>query len=83
MERFEYDFDGKVLEVVKFHPWESDGCIVRTGIPDKTLVHYYCGELNESFESLQYLLIAWIAYKKLSLNQGALVPGVAKAMDVY
>lgn len=80
--RFVYDFDGDVMEVVKFHPWKTDGCTVLTGNPDETLVRYHCEELHESSDSLQALLLSWMAHKNLGLNQGALVQGIAKALGL-
>ena len=83
IETFEYDFDGEKMEVTKFHPWKVDNGRILTGIPDETEIYYHCDELSESVESLHYLLIAWIARKNLGLNHGALVHGIAKALDVY
>lgn len=80
---FDYDFDGSVMEVVKFHPWKRDGCTVLSGSPDDGITQYHCEELHESSDSLQYLLLSWIAYKNLGLNQRALVRGLAKAIGVY
>ena len=81
--QFDYDFDGSTMKVVKFHPWKTEGCTVLTGNPDETLTYYHCEELHESSDSLQYMLLSWIAHKNLGLNQRALVHGVAKAMGVY
>lgn len=83
LDYFSYDFDGTVMEVVKFHPWKSDDCHVRTGDPDDTQVHYHCEELHASFDTLDALLICWIAQKRLGMNQHALVTGVCKALGVY
>lgn len=83
LDRFTYDFDGIVMEVVKFHPWKVDGCTVLSGKADEALTRYHCEELGESSDSIQYLLLSWIAHRNLGLNQRALVSGVAKAMGVY
>jgi len=83
LDKFDYDFDGDVMEVTKFHPWKSDGCTVLTGNHDEALICYHCEELSESADSLQYLLLSWISHKNLGLNQRALVCGVAKAMGIY
>ena len=82
IDRFTYDFDGDVMEVIKFHPWQTEGNQVLTGQPDLSEIHYHCVELRESSESLQYLLIAWIANKNLGRNQYSLVAGISKALSI-
>jgi len=79
--RFQYDFDGDVLDVVKFNPWRTRGITVLVGDADDRSVRYHCQELYASFLSLQELVIAWIAYKNLGLNQHALVAGISKALE--
>lgn len=83
LDYFSYDFDGTVMEVTKFHPWKSSNCQMMTGDPDTAQTHYNCAELRASFDSLDALLICWIAHKRLGLNQHALVTGVCKALGVY
>lgn len=83
LERFSYDFDGSTMDVVKFHPWKADGCIVKTGEPDTSRVHYHCEELQSSYGELDALLICWIAKKRLGINQHVLVSGVCRALGVY
>jgi hypothetical protein len=34
MDKFEYDFDGRTMEVVKYHPWKTKGSAILTGEPD-------------------------------------------------
>ena len=81
--RFDYDFDGKKMEVIKYHPWKSEGCYVRTGDPNMEQVLYHCEALHESCENLFNLVIAFIAKDSLGLNQQALVAGVAKSLECY
>lgn len=82
LDKFEYDFDGEVMQVTKYHPWKREDCTVLTGQPNLEVVEYHCEELHESATSLQYLLLAWMAYKNLGLNQHALVAGVSRALGV-
>ena len=82
---FSYDFDGTVMEVTKYHPWKEvdDGISVKTGDPDTAQVEYHCEELHTAFNSMDALLICWIAHKRLGLNQHALVSGVCRALGVH
>lgn len=82
IEKFEYDMDGRALQVVKFHPWKCSGSTVLTGQPDLEDICYHCEELHQSFDSLDALLIAWIAEKRLGLNQHALVSGMCRALGI-
>jgi hypothetical protein len=79
--RFDYDFDGKKLEVVKFHPWVSVDSRVMTGTPDEAATLYHCEELRESFYDMDSLLISWIARKNIGLNQHTLVQGICRALS--
>ena len=80
---FEYNFDGQVMNVTKYNPWNVNGCTLLVGSPNESVVNYHCEELSESSSSLQYLLLAWMTYKNLGLNQHALIHGVAKAIGIY
>lgn len=70
IDRFEYDFDGIKMEVVKFIS-KYDGSIL-----------YCCEEIRESSESLFYLVIAWMAKQQLGSNEGSLVVGICKALEI-
>ena len=83
LDRFEYDFDGRTMEVIKYHSWKKDKGTLIVGDADESVIHYHCEELNESTESLEYLVILWIARQSLGQNQHALVRGIAKALDLY
>jgi len=78
IETFTYDMDGDTLRIVKFHPW--DYYMPRVASLDK--VEYYCEDMSMTGPSLQYMVLAWIAWKNLGMNQEALVNGVAKALSV-
>jgi hypothetical protein len=62
--------DGVELEVTKYQD-------------NTAAVLFYCEELRESWESIDVLLISWIARKNLGLNQHALISGVCKALGVF
>jgi hypothetical protein len=81
IERFDYDFDGQRMELVKFHPWKSERGTVRTGDPDTMVTQYHCDKMSESFWCIDDALIAWIARKNLGLNQHALVAGICRALE--
>lgn len=83
LERFEYDFDGEVMSVTKYHPWKlaEDG-FTCTREPNEAEVMYHCEELRESCDTLYALLISWIAHKRLGQNQHALVSGICRALAV-
>ena len=80
IDRFEYDFDGLKMEVTKYHPRKSDGITVTKEI-DESLTYYHSEELRQSTDNLFALILAFIAYKNLGLNQHALVAGIAKALN--
>ena len=80
IDRFTYDFDGTAMNVIKYHPWKVDGCTILTGQPDETKIVFSCEELHESSENLYHLIIAFIAYKNLGLNQDALVAGIGRSL---
>jgi len=82
VERFEYDFDGEIMDVVKYHPFKRDGSTVLRKI-DEEKISYSCEEISQSSVSLEHLVIAWIAYKSLGLNQHALVSGIARALELH
>jgi hypothetical protein len=79
---FEYDFDGKPLEVVKYHPWNSEGVSVKTGNPDESETLYHIAAMNTSVRSMDAALIGWIVHKNLGLNHGTLAAGVCRALCV-
>lgn len=81
IDTWEISFDGETLEVVKYHPWEHKDC-TRTNRINTSETRYYCQELHESAYSIQYLVIAWIAHKNLGLNEGSLVRGIARALNI-
>jgi hypothetical protein len=81
-DKFEYDFDGRTMEVIKFHPWKTKGSTVLTGEPNLEEVNYSVDEIHQSFYTIDAAILAWIAYKNLGLNQYALVDGVCRALGI-
>lgn len=77
IDRFEYNFDGTILEVVKYHPKKYDGT---EGYSLDEMFH--CEEISGSFGSIQHLLISWIVYKNLGLNEHSLANGIARALKI-
>lgn len=80
IERFEYDFDGDVVEVIKYFGTKY---VNGHGTKDyEDVPSYHIEEISESSDSLQSIIIAYFAYKNLGLNQRALVAGVCRALEV-
>jgi hypothetical protein len=79
---FNYDFDREQMEVTKYHPWKVEGSNVLVGTVDEKIVLFHCEALHESADSLEYLLISWIARKNLGINQSSLVDGCCRALGV-
>lgn len=73
---------GRVLKLININLDDKE--VQVTKYQDSTgAVRYHCEELRESWESIDALLISWIARKNLGLNQQALVAGVCKAFGVF
>ena len=69
IDRLKYDFDGVSLDVTKY--------VDKQG---QTL--YHVEELHASFYGMDSMLIAWIAYRRLGLNQHNLVGGICRALEI-
>ncbi len=69
VDKFTYDFDGVTMEVTKYIP------------NGNTVIHFHSEDLHESTTSLMHLIVAWIAWRNLGLNQGSLVRGICKALE--
>ena len=82
LEQISYEIDGLRFDVTKFHPWKTSGCTVLTGQVNEALTQYHSDELHQSEDTAQRLLIAWIAYRNLGLNQHTLVDGICRALEV-
>jgi len=86
LERFSYDFDGIVMEVIKFHPhkFENGHQVIKQGraMIDEDKVEYHCDEISQSSMNLFRLVLAWITFKQLGQNQSALVVGFARALKL-
>jgi len=82
VDRFDFDFDGERLEVVKFNPWKRAGATVLSGQPNEEEVNFHCEQIRESFLSFDALLIGWIVHRRLGQNQGALSSGICRALNI-
>jgi hypothetical protein len=74
IDRFQYDFDGDAIEVVKYIGTFQ-------GVTE-TKPSFHIEELHASYNSVQAAIIAYFAYKNLGLNQHVLVSGVCRALEV-
>jgi hypothetical protein len=81
IECFEYNIDGEKLSVTKYNPFSYGVNGSNKGV-FTTEICYHVEEMRESFNSMQAVLIAWIAYKNLGHNNGSLVAGVCRALEV-
>jgi hypothetical protein len=72
LHKFEYDFDGQILEIIKYSP--------NYDTPHTVL--YYCEELSESETSIQQLLLSWMIYKNLGPNNQSLISGISRAIGL-
>lgn len=77
IEKFDLDFNGDVLVIVKYHPWVNTGERNRS---DDSVVLFHCDEIHESRDNIYALVIAWMARKQLGLNQQSLVDGICRAL---
>ena len=81
IKEFTLDFDGEVMSVTKYHPKVyANGASTRA--IDETAVEYHCAEISRSDSSLYALLLYWLATKQLGLNQGPLVVGICRALQI-
>jgi hypothetical protein len=78
---FVVDFDGDLMEVTKYHPWIYKNN-QSTCVANSDEVSYHCEEISESSESLDQLVISWIVYRRLGLNQRPLVAGICRALKI-
>jgi len=81
IEKFDYDFDGVTLSVVKYHPTLYVDGFAKQGCYSDD-VSYHSEEMHRSCGSLFELLIYWLAHKQLGLNNGALAVGICKSLDI-
>jgi len=76
IERFDFDFDGVICEVVKYHPKTFTPVVY---LPES---FYHCEEMSASFRSMFELLVHWLTYKQLGLNEGSLAQGLCRAINL-
>lgn len=80
--RFDYDFDGAILEIVKYHPWISVGCTVKSGVANESETWYHIDTMHASFSSMDEALVNWITFKNLGMNNSALAGGICRALCI-
>ena len=66
IETFCYNFNGNVCVVIKYYQWKRNGCQILIGEVDYSKEMYHSEQLNESFENIYTLLVAYL----VSLNYG-------------
>jgi hypothetical protein len=81
LDRIFIPFTFGAMWVIKYHPYKINGCVSSTEI-DESKVLYHCPELSRSAESLESLVLYWIAYNKLGHNHEALVCGIERALGM-
>lgn len=81
LDRFPLDFDGDTTEVIKYLPNKYEKhTVVKGEYEDEPC--YHIEAINASATSFDAIVVAWIAHRRLGLNQSALVMGLCKALDV-
>lgn len=76
------DLDGNIIEIAKFHPFKSSGSGAVSRDIDYEKVLYHSKELHESWSSIYGLIISKIAHDKLGANEGSLVYGICRALEI-
>ena len=79
--KFDFEIDGHELEIIKYHPLLFKGSISTKEI-DLSTVMYGCDEISQSADSMMQILVAWMVYKQLGMNQGALVQGISRMLKL-
>ena len=69
------------LWVIKYHPYKVNGCVSSPEI-DESKIMYSSQEMSRSADSLESLILYWIAFKKLGYNHEALVRGIERALEM-
>jgi len=63
-----YCIDSHSLEVLEYYSHEKST--------------YVCEEMNQYADSMMKIILAWIIYKQLGLNQGALLEALARMLKL-
>ena len=78
---FSIPIDEYALVITKYHPFQFNGSIATRTI-DETKVVYSCEETCQSADTMMQLILSWIVYKQLGMNQSALVSGLARMLKL-
>ena len=73
IETIRFNIDGHELKIVKYHPDDS---------MDLSTIAYGCDEISQSADSMMQIILAWMVYKQLGMNQGALTQGIARMLKL-
>jgi len=76
IEIFVLDMEGKEVEIIKYHPYLQGSKIAASH------VMYSVDSINESHGTFEGAVIAWMVRQQLGLNQGALVDGICKMLEL-
>jgi hypothetical protein len=76
------NFDGYILNIVKYHPNVFNENGHSTGEVDMGKELYSCPEMHRSSKSLEMLIINAIAIKKVGVNSSDLVSGIGRALNL-
>jgi hypothetical protein len=80
IEVFDYNFDGDVVYITKYHPWKEDSRGQLTKEWDTKQIMYNCEGISAHSSSMQVILLGWIAYNRSGLCEPSLVCGIARAL---
>lgn len=73
------DFDGQVMEIVKYHPYKEFG---RSKEIDESRTEYHCEELHASATTMFGIVLQYIVEKQLGHNQHQLVAGLFRMLEI-
>jgi hypothetical protein len=79
---FDFDFDGKHVTIIKYHPWMRNGCTLLTGNPNPEETSFSVPVMSHSFASMDEALQSWLVFSHLGHNQGALASGMCRALNI-
>jgi hypothetical protein len=84
IDRVDYDFDGKTLEIVKAHPWKSLSAPKSEREFDAEKVIYFCDELGVSTNSIMTMLLYWIVCQGVGRGQHghSLFSGICRMLTI-
>jgi hypothetical protein len=86
IERFDYDFDGKTLEIVKVHPWKhwNPDVPINQREFDADKITYSCDELGITTNNIIAMLLYWIVCQGIGHSQHghSLFSGICRMLTI-